>query len=130
MDVLTSIIPVFITIMAGFFIKKHFIKSDDFWAETDRLVFYILIPVMLIHVLINAPFNQEMLVYGAIIFGVITFIFLITLLLRPFMNTDGPGFTSVVQGSVRVNFFISLCPSIHSFEWCDVQCFLSSALWS
>lgn len=108
MTVLTSIIPVFVTIMAGYFIRKYFLKSDEFWAEADRLVFYILIPVLLIHVLLDAPFNKEMLVYGAIIFGVITFIFLLTLIFKPFIGTDNPGFTSVVQGSVRVNFFISL----------------------
>ncbi len=108
MTILTSILPVFITILAGYFIKKHFITSETFWGEADRLIFYILIPIMLVHVLMGAPFNRSMLVYGGIIFGVITFIFALTLLLKPFIKTDGPGFSSVVQGSVRLNFFISL----------------------
>lgn len=108
MTILTSILPVFITILAGYFIKKHFITSEKFWGEADRLIFYILIPIMLIHVLMGAPFNTSMLIYGGIIFGVITFIFILALILKPFIKTHNPGFSSVVQGSVRVNFFISL----------------------
>lgn len=108
MIILSAILPVFITIIAGFLIRKYFITDENFWAQTDRLVFFVLIPLMLIEALMTAPFNSKMVLFGVTVFGMITFICALTYLLKPVLGTDNRGFTSVVQGAVRVNFFISL----------------------
>lgn len=108
MIVLSAVLPVFIVILSGYILKQRFLKSDAFWDNADWLIFHVLIPIMLISILATAPFTVSMLSFGALIFVVTTLTALLSLLFKPLMNTNNAGFTSVLQGAIRVNFFISL----------------------
>lgn len=108
MIVLNAIIPVFLVITAGYIIRKTVLPDKIFWQKLDWIIYYILMPMMMIRVLANADFSMELIKIGFVIMGAIFFTGLTALITRPLSRVDNASFTSIFQGAVRCNFYIAL----------------------
>jgi len=106
--IINAILPVFFVVLAGYFLKQKFITDEKFWKQIDRLIFFVLLPLMIVKVLINAPFDTESLMAGGIIFTSISCVAILSFIPFFLKSFKGNSFTSVFQGAVRTNLFIPL----------------------
>ena len=124
MIILNAILPVFLVIAAGYFIRKKVLPDLIFWQKLDWLIYYVLMPLMMIRVLANAPFSLDMIKIGFVIMGAIFTTSLLSMTTRLSSKIDDASFTSVFQGAVRCNFYIAL--SIASIMFGDAGVHLLS----
>jgi hypothetical protein len=106
---LDAILPIFLLIMIGFAMKHYRVFSDAFWDDAEKLVYYVLFPALLVSKMsvANLSDTDAIPMISALWLG-LAFISLITLLIKPFLNIENSSFTSVFQGSTRINTYIGL----------------------
>jgi predicted permease len=103
------IVPVFALIFAGNLCRRYDFPGDHFWAPAERLTYFVFFPALLTVTLAEADFSR--LDVLPMVLAVVTAILLMTLLslvVRPYLRVDGPGFTSFYQGVVRMNTYVGL----------------------
>ncbi len=108
-NILLVVLPVFAHILVGNVLRRRGFPGDDFWAPVERLVYWVLFPALLVTTLAEADFTR--LAAGRMVVTIVTAILVmtaITLALRPILGVTGPTFTSVYQGTVRMNAYIGL----------------------
>ncbi len=106
---LAALVPVFVLILLGHLMKRGGFPGDGFWEPAERLTYYVLFPALLVGNLARAPLAEVPL-------GQFTLVLVVTwsvaalalLLLQRWLATDGPAFTSVVQGGIRFNTYVGL----------------------
>jgi malonate transporter and related proteins len=108
-EVITSVLPIFLLILLGWLFKRSPLLEDYGWTALERLTYYVLFPCLLASTLAEANFSELAMrgVAGAII-GATSLVTILLLATRPLFNSDGPAFTSIYQGSVRMNTYIGL----------------------
>lgn len=116
---LTSLISVFLVILAGFAARQSRFIEDGAWRGFEAVTYHILIPALVIHTLAFVKLDGLPVarIGGALVFGAVTMTAL-TLALRRLLarrSVDGPAFTSIYQGAVRWNTFIALAVASHQF---------------
>jgi predicted permease len=106
----SALIPIMITIILGFAIKRSKMLPEEFWLGAESLTYYILTPALLISILSNRSLShlpwQNFL--AALLLVVILAAILICAWQYFFGKHSAPRFTSLFQGAVRYNTFISL----------------------
>jgi predicted permease len=116
-EVLTSVLPIFLLILLGWVFKHSPLIEDYGWSALERITYYVLFPCLLATTLAEAEFRDFAIsgVAGAIIIAIV--MVTITLLaVRKACFPDGPLFTSVYQGSVRMNTYIGLSIAATFYE--------------
>lgn len=108
-DVLAALSPVVLLIALGFLLRRRGFLDERFWPQAERLSYFILLPSLFFHGLVTAevealPIAELTVTLVTAILGVAA----LTLALRPLMRIDGPGFTSVFQGSIRFNNYVGV----------------------
>ena len=107
--IVTAVLPIFILIGLGFLLKNHFSFGEEFWDTSNRLIFWVLFPSLLFTSMSRAELAQ--LPTGgmavAVIPAILTVAFL-TLVVQKTYPMDTRGFTSVFQGSIRLNTYLGL----------------------
>lgn len=108
-EVLTSVLPIFLLILLGWLLKRGPLLKEYGWTALERLTYFVLFPCLLASTLAEADFS-ELPIKGiaAAIIGAIVIVSVLLLAVRRFLFADGPRFTSVYQGSVRMNTYIGL----------------------
>lgn len=107
--VVSTIAPIFLIIVAGFFLRRTKLFPADAWPPVERITYYVLFPALLFGSLANA--NIDDLPLGPLAIGVIgtpALMALALLICRPVLKIDGPGFTSLTQGAIRFNTYIGI----------------------
>lgn len=109
LSVVLAIVPVFLLIALGAGMKRADFPGDAFWPLADKVTYFIFFPALLIDNLSNAKLGDldPTGMLGALVAAILLQATLVYLL-RPVARVDGPGFTSVFQGSVRFNTFVGL----------------------
>ena len=107
--VVHSILPVAIFVAAGWITHRTGLLGEDFWAGIDRLVYFALLPALLLRTMSSVEATgPEVLATGAgVLVPMLTMTFLLVAL-RRLVASDGPAFSSVLQGALRVNAYIGL----------------------
>ena len=109
LDVVAVILPVFLLIFLGWLLKRRSFPGDHVWAPAERLTYFLLVPALIATTLAKADFGQlAILPMAAAIALAILAMSALVLALRPLFRVDGPGLTSVYQGTVRMNTYIGL----------------------
>jgi hypothetical protein len=107
--IVIAVLPIFILIGLGFLLKNHFSFGEGFWDTSNRLIFWVLFPSLLFTSMSRAELAQlptgTMAV--AVIPAILTVAFL-TLVVQKTYPMDTRGFTSVFQGSIRLNTYLGL----------------------
>jgi malonate transporter len=96
-------------IALGWTLGRWDFAGEAFWRGFDRLVYFVLLPALLLRSLAGAEFSGTEA--GVLALSAALPIFALTLVLlaaRRALGLDGPGFTSVYQGSVRSNTYVAL----------------------
>lgn len=99
--------PAFGLILLGYLLKRGPFAEPLMWAGIERLVFFILLPALLVVSIGQANLGAMPLLrlLAAILVGVATGFTLCVVLRHP-LGLDFPGFTSLVQAGIRFNNFL------------------------
>jgi hypothetical protein len=103
------ILPVFLLIFLGWALRRRGFPGDDFWTPAERLTYFLFFPVLLASTLARADFAELAVLpmAGAIVAAILVMTAAL-LVVRTRLGLDGPGFTSLYQGAVRMNTYIGL----------------------
>jgi malonate transporter and related proteins len=108
-EVITSVLPIFLLILLGWLFKRSPLLQDYGWTALERLTYYVLFPCLLASTLAEADFSELALRGVAVaIIGATSLVTIFLLAIRLYLSTDGPAFTSIYQGSVRMNTYVGL----------------------
>jgi malonate transporter len=111
--VLAALFPVFLLIVAGWLLRRFLIAEDAHWVGTERILYYVMFPALLIGTLMRADLTRvPVLAVGATLLASIVVMVLLCFTLRPLLSRklhmDGPAFTSLFQGATRWHTFVAL----------------------
>jgi malonate transporter len=111
--VLTALLPVFLLIALGAFLKRTLLPDGKSWDAFESLTYFVLFPALLLVTTATADLREIPAtgVGGALATAIILLsIALLTArpLLARILGLSGPAFTSVFQGSVRWNTYVAL----------------------
>jgi len=111
--VFEGLLPVFLIIGLGVFIKYIKLIPDEHWGGAERLSFFVLLPPLMINALYKADFTQ--ISFGGVSLAFLlgmTFTIVAGLAIRAPMKKlfaiDDPAYSSVFQGFTRWNPFIAM----------------------
>ena len=109
LQIILVILPVFLLIFIGQVCRRRSFPGDGFWAPAEKLTYYLLLPALIVIVLAEADFARlAVLPMALAMAGAIILMTGLVVALRPLLEIDGPGFTSVYQSVVRLNAYIGL----------------------
>jgi predicted permease len=111
--VLTALLPVFLLIALGVFLKRTLLPDVKAWDAFESLTYFVLFPALLIVTTATADLREIPVTgVGGALAGAIIVLSLTLLIVRPLLTRalglSGPAFTSVFQGSVRWNTYVAL----------------------
>ena len=109
MNVLQTILPIFLLILTGFVLRRASFPSLEFWPQAERLTYYVLFPALLIDKLTSMHAGQHpLLAMAACLVAAICLVAAALMAVRPRLQSDGPAFTSIFQGAIRPNTYVGL----------------------
>ncbi len=107
--IISALIPIFLLILIGYLFKRIKFPSNEFWANADKLTYYVLMPSLLVYKLSTASLDGldaiDFVLTG--ILGILA-VLVVNLILNSKSKTSGASFSSVVQGAVRFNTYVYL----------------------
>lgn len=108
-QVIAAILPVFLLIFLGTWLRARGFPGEGFWAPAERLTYFVLFPVLIVTTLAKADLAglSVLPMAGAVVATLLSVSGLLVLLRRR-LGVDGPGFTSLIQGAIRMNTYICL----------------------
>jgi malonate transporter and related proteins len=116
LDISLGLAPIFLLIMVGFGLKRIDWVPDGFWPAAERVTYFIFFPALLI--INTAKANLVGIDVLPMAVALVIPIFLVTaaaLAVRPLLATDGPSFTSVIQGNIRPNTYVGIAGAFALF---------------
>lgn len=109
LSLLTALLPIALLIVLGAWLKRREFLADNFWAQAERLAYYVLLPSLFFHGLATAkldgvPFQSmvSVLVLSTVVVS------LMLLGVRVLITQDNAAFTSVFQGGIRFNNYVGV----------------------
>ncbi len=104
--VIAALVPVFLLIVLGFALKQSLMRLETQWHGLERLVYYVLLPALLIDTLTRADLAEVPVigVGGALMLSAL----LLSLLLAAKCAINGSAFTSIFQGATRWQTYVAL----------------------
>ncbi|MCV6589702.1 MAG: AEC family transporter [Marinobacterium sp.] len=110
MEIITALLPVILAIMAGFCLRRYAGVPLASWQQMSFVLYYLFMPALEIKVLANKPLNQFPLL--TLITAVTAVLLLMSLWVVMWQRWVRPQpaatFTSLYQGAIRFNTFVSL----------------------
>jgi len=113
--VITALVPVFAVILLGYALSRLEFPGPGFWPMAERITYYVLFPALLVNKLSSTHFDPEAMAMGAALLGTGLISAGLLLALRRRLPFSGPAFTSVFQGSIRVNTYVGLAGAAAMF---------------
>lgn len=112
LTIAVAILPNFALIVLGWAMRARRWLEPAFWVQAERLTYYLLLPALLITNLAEARLDglPVAAIAAAQGLGIVAVLALFALPLRlawPRLRHDGPGFTSLVQGTIRPNTYVA-----------------------
>lgn len=104
-----ALLPIILLIGLGIELRRRRFLAEAFWPQAERLGYFILLPALFFHGLATARLDAVP-IWGLTAALILSTLSVATLLVaaRPLIPLDGPGFTSVFQGSVRFNNYVGV----------------------
>jgi len=105
--VVGAIAPIFLLIVAGYAFKRRGFPGDAIWAPAERLSYFVLLPALIVHTLSRADLAGIQIGPLAVTLVSMTVATsALAVLLKPLLRVDGPAFTSILQGTIRLNAYL------------------------
>ena len=93
----SAILPIFLLIVVGYLFKRTGFIGDGFWAPAEKLVYFVLLPALIIRSMTQSDLSALPVGPMAIaLLSTSTCMLVLALLLKPALRIDGPGFTSLL----------------------------------
>ncbi len=109
MQFFNAFFPIAALIGIGYFCKKYDWMPEGFWANSEKLAYFLLMPALLIHKLAAVNPGELPMLNIAIVVSMTLLAGVIAMFIQQkIIPFDGPAQTSLVQGSTRFNTFIAL----------------------
>lgn len=103
------LIPIFLLILLGYFLKVIQFPHRDFWNSLDKFNYYILFPSLLIYKLSTADLHAIYSFDYVFISGFsILIVSLVLIVLNKIIRYKNDAFTSIYQGAIRFNTYVFL----------------------
>ena len=107
--IFSALVPVFLLIVAGWLIRTVAGFEEQFWSATERLVFWLFLPALLLTTTWSATLEGfRMLPLATALLAAILVTAAIAMLIRRWLQIDDAGFSSVFQGAIRTNVYVGL----------------------
>lgn len=107
--VVAALAPIFLLIVIGYGLRRSGTVPDAFWPPAEKLTYYLFFPALLIDSTARADLEGvDLLGLGGSLVAAMLLVAATLLLLRRAITPDGPAFTSVFQGAIRVNTYVGL----------------------
>lgn len=112
-DTVLALAPVFLMIAAGWLARRFWLRDGDLWRPAEKLAYYVFVPALVIDDLVAADLTGiEISGLVVALLGAVFAVAIALLVLRNslsgLLDLGDSAFTSVFQGSIRANFFITL----------------------
>ena len=105
----STLIPIILVIFLGFALKRKAFVNDTFWSGSDRMVYYVFFPALLISNISTMDLAEVPLVkLSAAIIMLLLLMTAALVLVQKIKPIDPAVFTSVYQGAIRYNTFIAV----------------------
>jgi malonate transporter and related proteins len=105
--VILAFVPALLLMALGASLRAASFVGDGFWPGAERISYFILVPCLFIHSLSMTDLTGVPVAQLApILAAPIVLASAVLVAFRPLMSVDGPGFTSVFQGSIRFNNYL------------------------
>lgn len=106
---LASLVPILVALVLGYALRRSLLPDPGFWAGLERLTYFVLFPVLLVHGIAGADLVlSEASLLAAACVASLTGAGLLALLLGLRLRLDGPAVSSAIQGAARFNTYVVL----------------------
>lgn len=107
--VYAALAPVLLLIALGYGLRRWGFPGEAFWPYAERITYFVFFPALLVHGLAGASLGglEVLPMAGALVASVLAMTLALGRL-RERLTGDGAAFTSVVQGSIRMNTYVGL----------------------
>ncbi|KFF45799.1 transporter [Pseudomonas sp. BRG-100] len=108
-ELLIALTPIALLIVMGAGLKRSQFFEDTFWAQAERLGYYVLLPALFLHGLATAKLDNVP-VQGMIMALVLSTVMVAVLMVgaRRIIKGNDAAFTSVFQGGLRYNNYVGV----------------------
>ena len=109
LSLLIALLPIAFLIALGAWLKHRQFLADTFWAQAERLAYYVLLPCLFFHGLATAKLDGvpiQSMVSVLILSTVVVSLMLLGA--RALITRDNATFTSVFQGGIRFNNYVGV----------------------
>jgi malonate transporter and related proteins len=106
---LVALLPIALMIGLGAWLRRREFLADSFWAQAERLGYYILLPSLFFHGLATARLEDipvKGLICALVFSTVLVALFLVAT--RIVVSSEDATFTSIFQGGVRFNNYVGV----------------------
>lgn len=104
-----ALLPTAALIILGWALRRYSRYSEEFWRDTERLAYFVLLPALFVSGLAGADFTGLSVATMALVLAIGSLAgTVLTWGLRRWITDDGPAYTSVFQGGIRFNNYIGL----------------------
>ncbi|WP_447530306.1 AEC family transporter [Vreelandella sp. TE19] len=101
--------PLFLLILLGAALGYKRWPGSEFWAQMEKLIYFLLFPAMLVATLATADVSQVPVArLAGVLLGAIILLTLLLWGLRGWLLLPAPAFTSVFQGAIRFNTYVGV----------------------
>ncbi|HSS63523.1 MAG TPA: AEC family transporter [Gammaproteobacteria bacterium] len=113
---LVALSLVFGLIVLGYVLRRIRVPGDRFWPLAENATYYIFLPALLLVSLATADveMGDAVPVFSVLVTATLA-VTVLSHLLRPLLDVDGPGFGSVFQGAVRSNTYLGIAAAFAAY---------------
>ena len=109
MDIFAALWPVFALLFLGVLINRIQFVDHTFWNGAEKIIYYLCFPALLVTRLVSADFNgRESFVLIEAVLLLLASGSLFLIVLQKLLKLRSASFTSVYQGGLRFNTYITL----------------------
>lgn len=114
---LNNILPIFLTILFGNFLKKVKLIDEIFISKANKLIFYILLPLLLFYKIAKSDFNKTFdIKYILIMYFSFIILIILAIPILKLLKTDKSDIGTFLMNSFRGNYaYVGLPVSYFSF---------------
>ncbi|MBI3145898.1 MAG: AEC family transporter [Pseudogulbenkiania sp.] len=110
---LLALLPIALLIAMGAGLRRHALLAESFWAQAERLGYYVLLPALFLHGLATARLAGVPVLAMVATLSISTLVVAgILVAMRRHLTVDDAAFTSVFQGGVRFNNYVGVSAAV------------------
>ncbi len=116
-SIILALAPLFVILMVGHRLRVSGFVADGFWSNLEKLTYWALLPALFLKTMAEADFTG--MTFGPVLLAAVGLLGIGTgllVLVRPLArHTDGPTYSSIIQGGTRFNNYVGLPVTLSLF---------------